>query len=613
MDTVTARSLVAQLADDLGWLEQHCRSLPNQARSAGRLRLAAALVRNCVGPFLDDEPATPLHVVVVGGAGAGKSTLANLLSGAPAAEANPQAGFTRHPIAYTGDGHATNWAGHAGFLGPLQRLTQPSPSSLDQDVYQVRRVPNDPSTLDLLKDFVVWDCPDMTAWAATGYIPRLIEASALADVVIYAASDERYNDEMPTQFLHMLLQTGKPVVVCLVKMREADAQALVAHFTKEVISTLPPGVVGVLPIPYLPKEQLADPARSASRYRIPLVNQVAVLGNPAATARRRSVGGAVNYLQRNLEQLLEAAKSDVAALNRWRSVVEEGQREFEGRYFREYLSSEKFRGFDEALVRLLQLLEFPGIGRVVSGAMKIVSAPVKLLFGVLGKAVGRTDMPTRPEQPVLEEALSGWIDLTRKEAARHAEEHPLWMYVAKGFNSMGLAEQFRERYSQGFRDFQSSLSNEIDRTARAIYEELEKKPILLNSLRSSKLVLELAAITGTAVTAGVLSLWNILLVPLVAAVTHKLVELMGQQFVDAQREMTRRRQGELMRQHLAAPLAEWLTKWPATGGSSFERLQLALRRIPEGIRQLQEMTMRRIAGVEPRRTAAAPPPLPTAS
>jgi len=50
-----------------------------------------------------------------------------------------------------------------------------------------------------------------------------------------------------------------------------------------------------------------------------------------------------------------------------------------------------------------------------------------------------------------------------------------------------------------------------------------------------------------------------------------------------------------MKDCLAKPLAEWIAKWPATGGSSFERLQLALRRIPENIRHLQELTSRRLA------------------
>src|SRR5262249_42330518 len=168
-----------------------CRRQHEQARAAGQLRLAAALVRNCIGPALDDQAPVPLHVVVVGGAGAGKSTVANLLSGAAAAEANPQAGFTRHPVAYTSANGPLNWSGYLGFLGPLQRLTQPSPSSLDEDVYQVRRVPPDPTSFDLLKDFVVWDCPDMTTWAAGSYIPRLLETAALADVVVYVASDER--------------------------------------------------------------------------------------------------------------------------------------------------------------------------------------------------------------------------------------------------------------------------------------------------------------------------------------------------------------------------------------------------------------------------------------
>src|SRR3989441_1715568 len=149
MDQLSTRTLLSQLAEDLGWLEAHCQSQPDQAAQAAELRLAAALVRNCIGPFLDGQSATPLHVAVVGGAGAGKSTVANLLSGAVVAEANPQAGFTRHPIAYTSANGQATWPAHLGFLGPLERLSRPSPSNLDADVYQVRRVTPEPGTFSL--------------------------------------------------------------------------------------------------------------------------------------------------------------------------------------------------------------------------------------------------------------------------------------------------------------------------------------------------------------------------------------------------------------------------------------------------------------------------------
>jgi hypothetical protein len=595
MDHHAARALTSQLADDLGWLEQHATRQPDGARASAQLRLAAALVRNCIGPLVDGQGALPLHLAVVGGAGAGKSTLANLLSGAPAAEANPQAGFTRHPIAYTSADGALEWSGHLGFLGPLQRLNDAAPSSVDEDVYQVRRVPNDPTRPNLVKDFVVWDCPDMTTWAAAGaaapgdrpgYVTRLLEAAALADVIVYAASDERYNDEVPTQFLAALLETGKPVIVCLVKMREAEASTIVDHFQKEVLSRLPPGVVATLAIPFLPREQLADPARLAGRYRVPLLNQVSALASPSPRdARRRTAAGAVRYLTQNLDRFLGSARQDVAALQGWQAVVQQGRAEFDERYRREYLSGERFRGFDEALVRLMELLELPGVGRVVSGALYVIRTPYRLAKGLFNKTFSRPETAGRAEQPVLEEAFAGWIDLLRKEAARRSASHPLWAHVAQGFNSGHLAEQARERFRQQFREYQLGLAEEVDRTARAIYEELEKSPGKLATLRGLKFTLDGVAIGGALATGGI-NWHDFILVPLFASITHQLVELLGKQYVDAQREMARQRQAALLTERLSGPLADYLTRWPATGGSAFERLQLALQRVPGAIRQL---------------------------
>src|SRR5205085_519874 len=187
MDPHEHRAKVRQLADDLAWLEDHCRRQPDLAVHAAHLRLAAALTRNVVGPAVEGQAAKPLFVA------------------APAGDPNP------------------------------------------------------------LADVVVWDCPDMTTWASIGYVSRLMEVVGLADVIVYVASDERYNDEVPTQFLTHLIRAGKAVVVCLTKVRETDAAALTEHFKSEVLGRLPTadGHIPPIPIvvlPQMPPDVRTDPA-----------------------------------------------------------------------------------------------------------------------------------------------------------------------------------------------------------------------------------------------------------------------------------------------------------------------------------------------------------------
>ena len=46
----------------------------------------------------------------------------------------------------------------------------------------VRRLSPPTDVIHLLDKYVVWDCPDMTMWAANNYVPRLLEVAGLADV-----------------------------------------------------------------------------------------------------------------------------------------------------------------------------------------------------------------------------------------------------------------------------------------------------------------------------------------------------------------------------------------------------------------------------------------------
>jgi hypothetical protein len=592
--TLVHRQIAQQLTEDLGWLEQHAREREITPQLGGRLRLAAALVRNCIGPFLEDDSAEPLHIAVVGGAGAGKSTITNFLVGATAAESNPQAGFTRHPIAYTSANGTLPWAQRIGFLSRLRRLWEPQPSNLDEDVYQVRRISSGDQIAGLLNRFVVWDCPDMTTWAATGYATRLIEIIGLADVVVYVASDERYNDEVPTQYLQLVLQAGKPVVACILKMKPEQAETIVDHFRREVIARIPDctHVSATLAVPHLTPAELTDPIGNAGRFRQPLLDAVAWYGSRGGETRLAAVRGAVDFLNEQQDVLLSAAKADVAALSTWRELVDSGTAEFQSRYQKEYLSGEKFPRFDEALVRLLQLLELPGVGQYLSKALWIVRTPWRLLKGMFGKITGRSQTPAVPEEPVMATGMNGLLDVLRMEAARRKETHPLWAHVDKGFQG-ALPAQAREQFQHCVREFHAAQIQEVDATARAIYQDLEKNPIALNTLRSGKFALEAASIVGTIIAGGI-NWMDIFLVPLVASLTQELIELLGKQYVDIQRESARQRQLELFQRTMSRPLSDWLGEWPATGGSTFEQLQRALRRIPDEIQTLTRIVHRRL-------------------
>lgn len=592
MEQVAVRSLTNQLAEDLAWLEEHARTQPKHVSRAAELHYAAALLRNVITPYLEGHGPQPLHVAVVGGAGAGKSTVANMLCGAILAESNPQAGFTRHPVAYVPVNGAIAWPSTLGFLGSLQRLNKAEPSSLDADVYQVRRVGQEAGEFGVLEHFLVWDCPDMTTWQATGYVPRLLEVAALADVVVYVASDERYNDEVPTEFLRLLLRSGKMIVVCLMKMREADAPAFVAHFQCAVLDQMPARAVATLTVPQLTHAQLVNPNRNAAEYRVPIVNQIFVLGSPASAARQRTVRSAAAYLSSHQQHLLSVARDDLIALEGWGHLVRDGQIEFDARYRREFLTNERFHRFDEALVRLLELLELPGVGRFVSKTMDVLRLPWTMTKKLFTTVMARPDATGLPEKQVLDDALAGWIDHLRREATRKAATHPLWQHVHDAFNS-GLADTLKGHFNDSLRGFEIGLNEEVERTARAIYGDLEKSPATLNAVRGGKFALEIAAIVGSAgaiIATGGLALWWAagVTAPLIASVIQMLTEFFGKQYVDFHREQTRNRQQALVTQHVSGPLADWLTRWPTTGGSVHERLQRILQRMPANVQQLQE-------------------------
>ena len=587
MESVAARDTVQQLAADFGWLERHCLAQPELAKESAHLRLAAALARNVAGPALEGVAAPPLHLVVVGGAGAGKSTVVNFLLGdKDAAQANPQAGYTRHPTAYAPPGPAGTLPSSLGFMGPLRRVAEATEANRDEDIYQYRRIEVKPPA----GEFVVWDCPDMTTWASGGYVARLLEAIGLADVVIYVASDERYNDEIPTQFLHHVARTGKAIVCALTKMKENQVGALVTHFRGQVLTRLPGESakdIPVVAVPHLSTEQKADPAGAGKAIRAALWNEIlALCPNPAET-RARTVANAVRYLETASEGLLGVARRDLAVSEEWRGLVDAGREEFEARYRREYLSGEAFERFDRAKLETMALLELPGGARVLSGILRAIDWPYRAARDALGKLATRPPMPTASERQVCESGLEAWLDGLQAQALARADRHTAWRDIARDFES-GLKRDAEERFGQVFRQFAARETDELDKAVGAVPRRLDASSTLLGLLRALLVVLDLAAILLVVILAFNSSVYVLLLLPLAVGLAGQATEFAAGAAVDAQRTRVRGRREALVHQALSGPVAEWLADRPTTTKSDLGELRRVLDRVPRAVRAIAE-------------------------
>jgi GTP-binding protein EngB required for normal cell division len=582
-------STATKTVADLNWLEGFARKRTELHEAVIPLRLAAALIRNQVIPFFKQRPERPVHVVVVGGAGTGKSTVVNFLIGRAVAEVNPQAGFTRHPVAYVEAGSPAQLQLHEGILGPLRPIPGPVPSDRDEDVFQVRQLAlaggAGPEPKSPLLQAVVWDCPDMTTWKANDYQTRLVETIGLADLVVYVASDERYNDAWPTQYLRYILQAGKPVAAVLTKMQTGDADALMQHFRQEIIAKIPEctGVFAVVPLPQLSAAEQADPAGVGKLPRGAITQPIVWwLQHPQKT-RRDSVQRALSFLNQFQDKLLVPARHDLAAVEQWDRWVEDGKRFFSERYQNEYLSGEQFHRFNAALVRLIELLELPGVGQIVSKTMHYLRAPYRWMK----TAFKRPDVNALPEAEVLAAGFQGWLDRLRRETLQQDKEHPIWKTLRDAFHDK-RDEPLLKQLRRSVDEFSLKQSLETEATARAIYEELEKSPTTLNTLRGFKFSFEAAGLTTAIMTAGTHLLLYPLLLPFAASITQGLTEVLGKKYVDAQREKARDRQRVLFEQTLATPLAGELSAWPGSLIPTLPELRGVVDRLPLQLAELQQ-------------------------
>ena len=190
-----------------------------------------------------------LWVVFIGGTGTGKSTLFNAFCGTPISAVGVERPKTQGAILYV---HEKDIENHE--LGKTS-------SKIDEDKWSEKPLEGMPTVLtvvkhrnDRLRRLVVCDTPDIDSVTLEN---REIaeDLYLLADIVVFVASQEKYADDVPYQFLKRVLKEEKPYFVLLNKATLSLLPGEVTGLLREQGINVDPKRLWL--VPYLPVPQVA--------------------------------------------------------------------------------------------------------------------------------------------------------------------------------------------------------------------------------------------------------------------------------------------------------------------------------------------------------------------
>jgi hypothetical protein len=522
-----------------------------------KLRLAASLCRNAFRSFFEQDSRDLFHIAVIGGAGTGKSTIVNFLVGAEVADRNPQAGYTRHPIGYTASARRFDKQLRNGRLGPLAVLTRPTAPNLDEDVFQIRDLSSAAADQNFLRNIVVWDCPDITTDLSRHYIHRVIEPVSLADLIVYAASDERYNDLIPSRFLALLLQAGKPTICCLTKLAPEDIPTITTAFRNQVISVLPNNylILALATLPFLSPWALADPAGAGNSHRQALLDSLRPWQHQAARHRHAAAERALAFLDQVKQELHPRIHRAASLLTDWEDLVRRTGEQFEKKYLQHKLSDPMLaEHFNNAFVKLIALFDWPGKAGVLNLPFKMIRYPWTWLKPYL---INTSQTIPRTEAQILKDLWHDWRNELLATLSQYSNHNRFWHHLYRQMKEPALQSELASQFSRCLEELASATDEETSRIAQAIHRDIENHPILLNSLRSLKFGAEVATV-GTVLWVGGLGA-ETLLIFVLTPIIQEITEYCGTQYIETHKKTAALRKQELMKSIVVNPLVNILT------------------------------------------------------
>ncbi|MBF6649249.1 GTPase domain-containing protein [Methylobacter sp. BlB1] len=474
-----------------------------------QLLLAEAFMRK--GQLIASTPEYPLQITVIGPTQAGKSSLVNLLLNSNVAGVSPLAGYTVHPEGFCNDISPKDCSDLQRYFGRFQQLQQ---AHARTDRYDCYLLTENTTVSKYLPPSVLWDTPDFDSIDAANYREGLIRTIALADMIILAVSKEKYADQSVWDIMAVLEDLHQPTVICLNKLVEGSESLLIHSLKEKWRHARNDEFPEVVPLYY--QKQTGMPVWPESRQN--LLIQMAHKVNHKKQARYEQ-----ELLQKNWQYWVEPVVAEHQALKDWQELIDQLIKQALESYQRDYLNHpHHYETFKYALAQLLNLLEIPGLAGVLSGTRRVLTWPIRQIMklGRKRQHIADSSHEVALLKQIAEHMLIQMADrlLDRAEQNR---QNPWWKEASSLLRSQ--RSDILQDFSEAARRYHIAFQQEVENTAQQLYHKLQEKPVLLNSLRATRVTTDAAAI-ALALNTGGIGMHDLIIAPAMLTVTSLLAE-----------------------------------------------------------------------------------------
>ncbi|WP_442499415.1 GTPase domain-containing protein [Methylobacter sp. sgz302048] len=474
-----------------------------------QLILAEAFMRK--GQLIASTPEYPLQITVIGPTQAGKSSLVNLLLNSNVAGVSPLAGYTVHPEGFCNDISPKDCSDLQRYFGRFQQLQQ---AHARTDRYDCYLLTENTTVSKYLPPSVLWDTPDFDSIDAANYREGLIRTIALADMIILAVSKEKYADQSVWDIMAVLEDLHQPTVICLNKLVEGSESLLIHSLKEKWRHARNDEFPEVVPLYY--QKQTGMPVWPESRQN--LLIQMAHKVNHKKQARYEQ-----ELLQKNWQYWVEPVVAEHQALKDWQELIDQLIKQALESYQRDYLNHpHHYETFKYALAQLLNLLEIPGLAGVLSGTRRVLTWPIRQIMklGRKRQHIADSSHEVALLKQIAEHMLIQMADrlLDRAEQNR---QNPWWKEASSLLRSQ--RSDILQDFSEAARRYHIAFQQEVENTAQQLYHKLQEKPVLLNSLRATRVTTDAAAI-ALALNTGGIGMHDLIIAPAMLTVTSLLAE-----------------------------------------------------------------------------------------